>query len=324
VNDATPKAVPDSVELLAPAKINPWLEILHRRDDGFHELEGLFLCVDWCDRLRARLSKGGDTGGGDAGEIRLRGSGPAWSPDIPLGRDNLVWRAVDATRRALGRPECGLEVELEKHVPSGAGLGGGSSDAAAAVRATEILLGAQLADGVAEDLLAALGSDCVFFRNAITTGFATCKGRGEQVRAEVLHDTAWTVAVLVPDLSIATRDVYAALAFPLSPPAPTPSLAPEDFGASEIALRAKFFNRLESIALQQFPRLRAWRDLLDRNGAEHFRMSGSGSAFFGFFRDADLAESRLGELTRAARDEGLELRGFRCASPAGRGTSLVT
>lgn len=305
-----------AVELLAPAKINPWLEILRRREDGFHELDGWFLCVDWCDRLRARPCAG------DA--IELRAAGPAWTPDIPLGPDNLVWRAVDATRRALGRPGFGVDVELEKHVPSGAGLGGGSSDAAAAVRATEILLGVDLEDAVAERLLGELGSDCVFFRNAANTGFARCKGRGELVRAQVLTDTAWTVVVIVPELSIATRDVYGALAFPLSPPAPTPSLAPEDFRATESVLRSSFFNRLESIALQLFPRLRAWRDLLDRNGAGHFRMSGSGSAFFGFYRDAALAESRLGELTRAARDEGLELRGFRCASPAGRGTSLVT
>lgn len=305
-----------TVEVAAPAKINPWLEVVARRDDGFHELDSWFLALDWRDLVRVRRR--------DDDRIALRGGGPAWSDDVPLDATNLVWRAVDAARRELECEDVGFDVELEKHVPSGAGLGGGSADAAAALRAVEIALSTTLPETRAADLLGTLGSDCNFFRSAEDTGFAHCKGRGEHVTAAVLPDTSWSIVVLVPGVHVPTAGVYRGLAFPLRPPSPTPSLAAVDFAANQGNLRAKLFNRLESIALQQFPRLRAWRDVLDRNGAEHFRMSGSGSAFFGFFRDADDAEACRRRVERALEAQELVHRGLRRTAPAGSGATVVS
>ena len=272
-----------AVEVAAPAKVNPNLEVVRRSDDGFHEVDLTMLSFDLEDRLRLAWSAA-------PGELELAVHGPAASADVPVDESNLVHRAASAALADLdGLPAGHLVIELEKHVPSRAGLGGGSSDAAAAlfgVLELGRLLGAapraMAPDGPdAAAALAALGSDCSFFLAARATGFARCTGRGERVEPLVVPDDMASRAILVltPDLECPTAGVYAELAADLAERA-GPRPGPRDPGAA--------FNRLEPPALRLVPELAALKSRLDAalpgkadaDGASPWLLSGSGSSFF--------------------------------------------
>ncbi|MDA0811999.1 MAG: 4-(cytidine 5'-diphospho)-2-C-methyl-D-erythritol kinase, partial [Verrucomicrobia bacterium] len=118
---------PRFLDVTAPAKINVSLKVIRRRDDGFHEIETrMVLIPNICDHLRVEW-----TDGGEAGVVDLVCS----EPGVPVDETNLVVRAVRELQSAIGKPFPALRVVLEKHIPSGAGLGGGSSDAAAVLLA---------------------------------------------------------------------------------------------------------------------------------------------------------------------------------------------
>ncbi len=313
------RATPRWVRALAPAKVNPWLEVLARRADGYHELDTALLALELADRVavRARAEPG----------VALRVFGEHATADVPADERNLAWRAaaavLDAARAAdAERAPRGLELELEKRVPSCAGLGGGSSDAAAACLAAEVAVGRALGTQARSALLAALGSDCAFFAEAAATGFARCTGRGERVRPLSAPSRAWTILVLVPDVGASTGAVYRALEFPLSAPERPHSFGDTLFEKTEAELRLGLFNRLESAAPTVVPALARWRDLLDRFEGVALRLSGSGSAFFGVFRDPDAARDVLEEATARAQGEGLGLRGAWLTRPAGHGARI--
>ena len=191
----------------APAKVNLWLRVLGRRSDGYHELETAMLALELGDELRGRATA--------SGGVELRVSGPVATPDIPCDERNLVWRVVDQglrRGRALGLlgPDAGLELELEKHVPSRAGLGGGSSDAAAALRLLERAWEVDLSADWRRETLAAAGADCVFFHDVAGSGAATCRGAGERVSAVAGAPPAWWVLVVTPEAECSTAEVFAA------------------------------------------------------------------------------------------------------------------
>jgi 4-diphosphocytidyl-2-C-methyl-D-erythritol kinase len=302
----------------APAKLNLQLAVLARRADGYHELETWMAALECGDRLELRACA-------HAGAT-LALSGPHASADVPRDATNLALRAaaqVLELARAAGSPWGGFELRLDKQLPSGAGLGGGSADAAAAVLAAERAFACELADERRTQLLAQLGSDCVFFARARNSGLALCKGRGERVEPEVAPRPAWHALVLVPAVHCATAAVYAALATPLSAARSVPSLRARIFDAQgERALRASLFNDLEPAALRVAPELRRWRALLDAQDAAHFRLSGSGSSFFGLYAQPEQARADLDRLRSAARAAQLELRASFCSPLAARAAAL--
>jgi 4-diphosphocytidyl-2-C-methyl-D-erythritol kinase len=314
------------VHALAPAKINPWLEVLGRRPDGYHDLQTWMLSIELCDRVEARPRADG--------EIRLALGGPCASADIPCDASNLAWRAaekaLEVVRRAgpaspaLGGAAPGVELHLEKHIPSQAGLGGASSDAAATWLAVLAAHGIETSESIAESALAALGSDCVFFAKAARTGLGWCEGRGERVTVGARVSAPWVVALLTPDVRCPTASVYAALRKPLRLPARRNSLPAAWFEMPAAAVRGHFFNELEAVALDAIPALVPWRNALDACGGEHFRLSGSGSSFYGLFDTRDEAEVLLERIVGAARARGLTARGRWITRPAGFGARLAT
>jgi 4-diphosphocytidyl-2-C-methyl-D-erythritol kinase len=307
------------VRAIAPAKINPWLEVVGRRPDGYHEIRTWMLAVDLCDRLEVEAIR--------ADEIVLDVSGPCASADVPRDASNLCWRAAAAAIAHARRTEVdlrarGVRLRLEKNIPSQAGLGGASADAAATWVATLAALGAEATAEESDVALAALGSDCVFFGKAASTGLAWCEGRGERVTIAARPSSRWFVALLTPDVRCPTAAVYAAFRKPLRDSRPPNRLPPAWSEMPVETVRRLFFNALEAVALDAIPALVPWRSTLDAGGGELFRLSGSGSSFYGLFDNLDEARSTLDRVVAEARVRGLHARGHWIVRAAGFGATL--
>lgn len=260
-------------EVLAPAKLNLFLEILGKRPDGYHELESLMVTVGLFDTLEVRDDP--------SGRIALECN----DPSLPTDASNLVVRAAERLKAESGTGR-GAAIRLRKAIPAQAGLAGGSSDAAATLAALDRIWGLTLSKPRLEALAAEIGSDVAFFLHAPA---AVCRGRGEQVEplspALPLH-----FVVLCPPLGVATADVYRRL---------TPPKAPRSIAETRRALESgdtqdlgrSFFNRLQPVAEAIEPRLEAARRALESLGSslDGHLMSGSGSAYFGLCRDQDAA-----------------------------------
>ena len=239
------------------AKVNRSLVVLGRRADGYHELDTVFQAVGLADRLTFEESDG----------LTLELD----DPSIPAGAENLVVRAARALAEEAGvKPRAAIG--LEKRIPSGGGLGGGSSDAAVTLLGLTALWGLDLSLERLSVVGAALGSDVPFF---LFGGTARGLGRGERI--EPLPDLPPRGVVLVmPPFPVATPDVFRRLAAP-----EWDGRMPVERGAAEVPDR----NDLEPAAEALFPALRAVRESLAAAGAVQARLSGSGSTVFGLFPD---------------------------------------
>jgi 4-diphosphocytidyl-2-C-methyl-D-erythritol kinase len=186
----------NSVTLDSPAKINLMLSVHGQRGDGFHALTSVVVALDFGDTLRVSLN--------DAGEDRLNCDDPA----VPTGEANLIIKAASALRAALGEAVT-FDFDLEKRIPMGAGLGGGSSNAAVALNGMNELTGNRLARASLLELAADLGSDCPFFIDAKP---ALMTGRGEVIEAlpeEVAQRLRGQRALLFrPDFGVNTAWAY--------------------------------------------------------------------------------------------------------------------
>jgi 4-diphosphocytidyl-2-C-methyl-D-erythritol kinase len=165
-----------------------------------------------------------------------------------------------------------------------------------------------------------LGSDCAFFALARSSGCALCEGRGERVTP--LSGPPLSVALVVPGVECATSAVYAA--FDETTGAKRTKGRSEEPTATPASFSREFlWNGLEESALSAFPELRRWRRLLDASGADAWRLSGSGSAFFGVYGAAEEASRGLSSVVRAAGEEDLEVRAAWSGPASGRGAKIV-
>ena len=181
------------IQIAAPAKLNLGLEVIGRRDDGFHEIATIFVAIDLCDRLTLTLSD----------ELEL-----ICDDDALAGSDNLALRALEVLREETGY-RGGARVELSKRIPAAAGLGGASSDAAAALIGGRDLWQSDLSDAQLHSMASRVGSDVPFF---LRGGCAAGRGRGEILDPLPLPLGLWFV-VVVPDVTIPrkTASLYAHL-----------------------------------------------------------------------------------------------------------------
>ena len=238
------------IQLNAPAKVNLFLEVLGRRPDGYHEVATVLQEIALADDLSAEPAE----------SFTLSCTGLA----IPKGGENLVLKAARLLAREAGIRQ-GVAFRLHKRIPAGAGLGGGSSDAAAALKACCRLW--KLEPSAALGPAAAVGSDVPFF---LEGGTALCTGRGERV--ERLPSPPPQAIILVwPGIHLSTREVYGALG-----PDFTDRRSPEEFVNALSNKEIKLFNRLEAPALKLKPELAAVPQAMGSGTL----MSGSGSAFF--------------------------------------------
>lgn len=266
----------------APAKVNLFLELLAKRPDGFHELETLMASVDVCDELviGRPLESFNETITLDArwadGFVANQNSVFAASFGVlPPPEKNLVFRALELLRAECGVTE-GAAVTLTKQIPAEAGLGGASSDAAAALLAGNQFWGLGLSIARLAEIGAKLGSDVPFFLHG---GYAVCRGRGEIIEPVQDLPPIWVV-ILRPAFGLSTPKVYARCQVPTTPR----SLDGLFLGLrnrDEMALAGQLVNRLWTPATEIEPRLGELPGLFDGAGLAAHQMSGSGSSYFG-------------------------------------------
>jgi len=274
------------VRVLAPAKINLWLEVLGRRPDGYHEIRTIMQTVSLCDELIFTPRKDG--------QVVLEAAGEG----LPQPEENLVARAARLMQRRLGCRR-GVEVRLRKRIPVGGGFGGGSSDCAATLRTLNALWGAGLSRQQLVELGAELGSDVPFF---LCGGTALCEGRGERVTPLPVHHTFHYV-LLVPPHGTSTREVYRSLAL-------TGHRGRCTMQCLRLALRsgdtnglgAALHNALEAAVARLYPDIgriaQTLRSGLAIEGYRGFSLTGSGCGFFVLFDGVNQAREAAAELAR--------------------------
>ena len=257
----------------AYAKVNLTLTVGARRDDGYHEVSTVMQTVDLCDTLCLTAGEGGL-------------SMTCTDPTVPADESNLVLRAARLFFAETRRPVPNLRFELEKHIPSQAGLGGGSSDAAAVLLALRMFRAPGMPDEMLERMGAKLGSDVPFF---IRGGTRRCTGRGERPRRLPPLREGWFVIVKPPE-GFSTPEMYRRLD-ELPPEPPRPDSMTEALTAGDIrAVAAALYNSFER-AVPPDSAVWAIRDALLTRGALGAQLSGSGSAVFGLFDREDAARA---------------------------------
>jgi 4-diphosphocytidyl-2-C-methyl-D-erythritol kinase len=261
----------------APAKVNLFLEVLGKRADGYHELESLMVAVSLYDTLVFQEDS--------TGEITFRCDDAA----IPQGMTNLVVRSALVLQKETGSQRCGARIWMRKRIPAAAGLGGGSSDAAATLAALNVLWKLDLALPDLDRLGAQIGSDVPFFFH---TPAAVARGRGEQLTPLTL-DQPLHLVLVCPEEGVSTAEVYRRLG-PSDIRHPIKPILDSLTRGDAATVGSLLFNRLEATAVPLCPAVSSCLESLRAAGLCGSRMTGSGSASFG------LATGRSGAV-RAAR-----------------------
>jgi 4-diphosphocytidyl-2-C-methyl-D-erythritol kinase len=261
------------VEVLAPAKLNLFLEVLARRPDGYHEIESLMVTVDLHDTLTVTDF--------DGGSIEL----VCDDRSLPTGSANLVVKAAERLKAATGCTR-GARITLDKVIPAQAGLGGGSSDAAATLVALDRIWNLETPAERLDAVAGEIGSGVAFFLHAPV---AICRGRGERVQPIAMGKPLHFVLV-APVFGVSTAEVYRNLRPPETPRPIGPVTGALAHGEPS-ALGRSLFNRLQPVAEAIRPELIGVRDALANldpplSGS---LLSGSGSAYFGLCPDPAVA-----------------------------------
>jgi 4-diphosphocytidyl-2-C-methyl-D-erythritol kinase len=259
--------------LRAFAKINLDLRILGKRQDGYHEVRTVFQAIDWFDEIR----------------VVANSRFEFWASHGPQNETNLVVRAVRAFEKCA-KLKAEVSIRLTKNIPSGAGLGGGSADAAVTFLGLERFFGRDIAEADRMNALRSLGSDIPFFA---VGGRASGSGRGDEVVPLDDGDEYWLVLVH-PGVSIATAEAYSWLTVSDKPS------SIEGFRTDFVSdpESGKAVNDFEQPVFNRYPKLKGIRDELVRIGAFRAALSGSGSVLFGQFHSETLASQAAALLKR--------------------------
>lgn len=248
-----------------PAKINLCLDVLYKRDDGYHEVEMIMTMIDLADRIEmAELDRDTIVISSQAGYI-------------PLDEKNLAFRAARLLKEKYGVTK-GVYIHLDKKIPVAAGLAGGSSDAAATLRGLNRLWGLQLSAQELQQIGAELGSDVPF---CVSGGTAIATGRGEILQKCPAPPQCWVI-IAKPPIHVSTADIYGKFTQQRvvqrpDIPAMLSSLEQKDLKG----VCASLGNVLESVTLAMYPEVDRIKQLMLRLGAEGALMSGSGPTVFG-------------------------------------------
>ena len=270
------------ISLKAPAKINLFLEILGKRDDGYHEIETVMQEIDLVDNLQFEETQEG---------VKLKCN----DKNIPSDENNLVCKAANLILNECGIKK-GVLISLEKNIPVGAGLGGGSSDAAATLKALNLLWKIGLNDAELMGFAAKLGSDIPFFIKGKTS---LCSGRGEKI-TPIEVKSEMNYLIIFPHINISTTTIYRNLKIDLTKKIIDVSFFLNALKHHKVAGISKLlFNRLEEVVFATYPDLLDVKMALGHFGFCGLSVSGSGSAFFGLCNDRHQAEAIKSKIERS-------------------------
>ena len=258
----------------AYAKLNLTLDVLGKREDGYHDLQSVMQTVSVRDDIEI------DVGTGKPWSLKCGQEG------IPCDERNLAWKAAKVFCEALNKDPGGLEIRINKRIPSQAGMGGGSADAAAVLRALNEYYGNPLSILALAELGAQVGSDVPF---CVVGGTCMCEGRGERLRK--LPDMPDCIFVVVkPEFSVSTPELYRKIDEVSIPKRP-------DNRAMESALLAgdlekvahNVFNVFDPVVTEEHLELNYIKSLFHQYGAISYQMTGSGSAVFAIVSEFEVA-----------------------------------
>lgn len=292
----------ESLVLESPAKINLRLEILRKREDGYHELKTIFQKISLHDTLHFSLKKG-------------RGiSITTDHPRLPVGKTNLIYRAAQSILRRSNY-KGGVAIQIEKRIPLGAGLGGGSSNAATTLKGLNQLLETKLSRKELMELGLEIGADVPFF---FFKGAALGSGIGERLKKIELPNL-WFV-LIYPNFEVSTQWAYQNFDKRLSGPTlskrqhsswKAKGLTNQQFhinldkflktpkGVSQILL-----NHLEAVVSKEYPQIDVMKKMLFSAGATGALMTGSGPTVFGLFTEERIARKAYEKIKRLASRRG--------------------
>lgn len=269
-----------TVEKRAYAKINLCLDVIGKRQDGYHEIDMVMQTLSICDVIKVTLTT--------TGKIELSGSNEEEHKDIKWNESNLVYRAAKIFIDNYIKHFSGIKIEVEKNIPSAAGLGGGSSDAATTLMLLNELYEVNVSDKELMKLGVSLGADVPYF---IVGGTARCKGIGEIVTP--LKKVKNLSCVLVkPDADISTALIYRETD---EQSVPTFNVNVDNMcrainEGNLDGIYTNIKNRLENVTIKHVPEIKDIEEKLMKLGANATCMSGSGPTVFGLFEDDDIAQ----------------------------------
>ena len=255
------------ITLNAFAKLNLYLEILGKREDGYHDIRSLIVTVGLADTVRIRAARSGL-------------SVAAGAPGVPSGPENLCWKAAEALRIRAGVRR-GAEISLVKRIPVAAGLGGGSSDAASTLVGLSRLWGLGLTETELADVAAGVGSDVPFF---LRGGLQLAEGRGEKLTPLDGLPHTWFV-IAAPELEVSAAWAYAAAKMQLTSATHVTRMSLLSTHLDAAGVVGILQNDLESGVEEGHPAVGRLKASLLAHGAMGSLMSGSGPAVFGVARD---------------------------------------
>ncbi|WP_085522782.1 4-(cytidine 5'-diphospho)-2-C-methyl-D-erythritol kinase [Tuberibacillus sp. Marseille-P3662] len=257
----------------APAKINLSLDVLHKRDDGYHEVNMIMTTIDLSDRIEIIEQPTDD--------INIVSS----ATFIPEDRRNLAFQAAELIKQNYNINQ-GIKININKHIPVAAGLAGGSSDAAATIRALNKLWDLNMSTTTMMDLASQIGSDVSF---CINGGTALASGRGNDIQPLPSPPSCWVV-LAKPDLSVSTAEVYGGLnlnqADHPNVSAMVRAIEQQDYRR----MCALMGNTLENVTMQKYLEVKQIKEHMIRMDADGVLMSGSGPTVFGLIRHESRAQ----------------------------------
>jgi 4-diphosphocytidyl-2-C-methyl-D-erythritol kinase len=286
------------MKIRAPAKINLRLRVLGKRKDGYHLLDTIMVPVSLYDDIEIRRVMARDT--------KKRNKGPQIEvtcdhPSVPSGEKNLVYKAALALLRKRNI-DARLRIRIHKRIPVGAGLGGGSSDAAATLIGLSRLFKLGLANRSLKKLAIGIGADVPFFLSGKP---ARARGIGERLTFLERFPPFWLV-ILYPRIEISTAWVYGNYRGTLTKAAANTSIVASLRSCKTFA--AMMVNDLETVTLRRYPVIGLLKEELARQGAVGALMSGSGSSVFGLFESKRKALRAFNRLRKKRRSQAFLVR----------------
>lgn len=253
------------------AKINLGLRILDKRPDGFHNIESIFYPVNYCDALEIIPSD----------KFSFKSNQEKFLQNI---QDNLCVKAYELLRVDFELPP--VNFFLFKKIPIGAGLGGGSADAAVTLKMLNEIFNLKLTDDKLENYAAQLGSDCVFF---IKNKPALVTGRGENLQPIQFNLQPYAIAIITPDIGVNTMQAYNLWDELMGQTKPQRKISLTELTHLPVnRWKESLENDFEAIIFNEFPALKSLKETLYESGAIYASLSGSGSALYGIFKKSDL------------------------------------